>query len=395
MKSIKGPRSALTDFIEEAGIKISAKKEAKIIEEVKTTNLKPKQPKKIKLSKPVELINYKSEQVLAEEETIKSYLDSLNDINLDDQELFKLSRYLSKNRMINDFYFDYLCKNSFNNLIIHDCSKIKDEDFLKIKNLKILELHQCGQLTQNTLNKILENCDRLEVLRITGAYLIENFNIPKNIKILDLSYCSRLKNDFIDFINKNGNLEELRLSYCYGLSKDAKLLINVERLFICETLLTLSFIYNFDILTHLSVKRCPNINSLPKLDKIIYLDVEGIVTLESLELSENVEYLNISYCQNLKNISYPNLKYLNISYINMDNYDNIFNSKSLEVLDCSWNQNLNDELFKKLIENLSLKKFFVFGCFGLTKLSSEYAYKNIDNCEVIGNPSETIFLLEG
>jgi len=397
MKNIKGPKSALTDFIEEHGIKIQHKKEISgAINDIKEIT-KKKRTKRIKICKPLETVNRPDSVLEEEEKRMVSMLSNIENHQFDDESLRKIAIYLSKNRLMNQFYFQFLIERSKDKLSIFDCANIPDSSFLNFKDLKTLELFQCGQLTETTLNAILSNMERLTVLRITGAYLIENFEIPKTLNILDLTNCSRLSDDFICNLNESlTSLDELRLSFCYGLSSMAQLSLSIKHLFICETKLSENFLQNFEDLTSLSVSMCPNINDLPTFRCIKHLDVGGITTLENIKLPETIESLNISYISSFGKFDYPNLKYLNLSHSNLDKDDffKIYSCKALKHLNISWNQIVDDDIFQGLLTDLNLEKLEVFGCFGLTKASAALAYSIKDRCEVVGNPSETIYLLD-
>jgi hypothetical protein len=432
MKNIKGPKSALSDFIKESNIKVGNKrKELDLI--VPKVEIK-KSKKSVKFSKPFEFVNAEipfnaeKDQIYTKflqeieqydlnnslhknqsnESNVSNELDeSLNKIRKNDKKIYdplflnEFAMFLSKNRKMNAFLFNFLVKHSVDKLFIYDCSMIKDFEFVILKDLTSLELYQCGQLSEDSLNCILSQMAGLKTLKITGAFLLENFNIPTTLSVLDVSNCSRLKNQFIENLNSNRSmsLEELRLSFCYGLTDEAVLEIQVSNLFICETRLTERFYSNLTKLKSLSVKRCPKINSIPELnlfEQLEYLDVEGIVTLKALPSSENLLHLNITDCFQIKELYFLNLKYLNLNncQIDQNTVDQILKMKSLKELNVSWNTFVDDGIFSRFVSELNLEMIVVFGCFGLTKRSVDFAYKNKNLIKVIGNPSETKYLLE-
>lgn len=402
MRSVKGPKSALTDFIEENQIKLKNTNSSSLISSKKNEKSHIKRPKKIQYSKPFEAVNFDIIPIKNNEEEMENLLEAIKSGEmsksvLDDQTITKIEVYLGKTRKMNKLFFDFLVNQATDSLRILDCSMIKDSELVIPKRLKRLELYQCGQMKEETLNFIAESMPDLEILKITGAFLIENFTVPKKIRVLDVSNCSRLTDNFISNINNSVvHLDELKLSYCYGFSKNAVLSINVNKLFICETKLSERFIENILEINALSVKRCPNINNIYKFSHLEYLDVEGIVTLEDIPECPNITYLNISYCQNIKIQVLPKIKYLNMSHSNITNEQikAILQCKSLEILDISWNSIVDDKVIDELVENLNLIKLFVFGCFSLTKLSVDLAYKIKDRCLIVGNPAETSYLLD-
>ncbi|ELA42810.1 uncharacterized protein VICG_00125 [Vittaforma corneae ATCC 50505] len=397
MRSIKGPKSALTDFIEESGIKLRSSKDNAVFNlETQVAQVPKRKPKKIQYSKPFEVVNFEIFEAVQAENEIEQMLEDLHSLKVNDSMLRRISVYLCAKRKMSKAYFDFLVKHSKDSLVVFDCSMIADQNFNISTTLKSLELFQCGQLRPLTLNFILKSMQSLEVLRITGAFLIDNFEVPKSIRILDVTNCSRLDDKFIDGINQShGSLEELRLSYCYGFSKEAELLIDIQRLFICETKLSDKFVRCLKDLKQLSVKGCKNVNLLPNLSSVEYLDVEGIVSLTELPVSQNIQHLNISYCSNIENLAFAKLNYLNVSHasLSQSKIKQIYECKSLEILDVSWNTIVDDSVVKELAEKLRLKKLYVFGCFSLTSKSVELAYKLRGQCLIVGNPSETHYLL--
>lgn len=396
MRNIKGPKSALTDFIEEYGIKIKYKKDSHQENNNLETPEKIKKPKKIKHSKPLEIVNQLSIELREEHQIIKNYLEFPNNYKPDDGFLEQVAAYLSKHRMMSRFYFDFLIEKSVEKLYIFDCSNIKDSWYNNFKNLARLELCQCGQLTEATLNSILKSMSNLKSLKITGAYLIENFNVPITIENLDVTNCSRLRNDFIIGLNKSfKSLKELRLSYCYGFSPDVRLSIDLDHLYICETKLSEFFFQDLQHLKSLSVKMCPNINYLPNLSNICYLDVEGITTLNNITLPNTINHLNIAYALGFWKFDYENIFHLNLSHCKLETSDfqKIYQCKKLEYLNISWNPGVNDDIIENLTKLSNLKKIEVFGCFALTKESARVAYIIKARCEILGNPSETEYLL--
>lgn len=397
MRNIKGPKSALTDFIQESNIKVRNTENTKVKIDIPKTILKRK-AKKVKYSKPIELVNFEVLESIENNGFVEQMLQNINTAVLSDDILDSIAKYLSRKRKMSKYYFDVLADKCHRKLTIYDCSMIKDSEFVVPERVEILELFQCGQLTENTLNFILNNMLNLTTLRITGAFLIENFDIPKNLKILDVTHCSRIQDSFIDNINCTlTRLKELRLSYCYGLTRNTKLFIEVESLFICETKLVEEFYSNVKSLKILSIKRCPYINTIPSILEFERLDIEGIVTLTDIPSSDKLLWLNITDCVQIKNINFINLEYLKATNISLNSHqiDQILKMKNLKELDISWNTILDDSILEKILNsNAELEKIFVFGCFSLSKNSVELAYKISKNCKIIGNPSETRYLLE-
>lgn len=395
MKSIKGPRSALTDFIESEGIKITNKR-TKItsVIEIELKRNKKTTPKRIKTEKPTEFLNHKSKEEIELDEKMQNVISEFDIKDLSDETLNEVSEYLSRNRLMNQDWFNKLKDRATNLLSVFDCSMIKSNQFINFNQLRILTLHQCGQITESCINKVLINMKDLKELNLTGGYLLENIDIPKSLTKINLSDCNRLMDIFIDQLNKKfTHLEELRLSRCYRLTPNAHLMVKVDKLFVCGTLISENFIKN-TLIEELSVNMCPNIQSVPIFKKIRYLDINGIVTISDLKLPKTIEHLSISRCSDIRYYFYPNLISLDISHFNVDISDEIFKCKNLKILNVSWNQNFDDSAFKKIIQNLDLSKLYVFGCFSLTIESCRALISSKSACKVIGNPSETIFQMD-
>lgn len=399
MRNIKGPRSALTDFIEENKIRVSRVPKPKVVAEAPRVERPKRRPKTISYAKPIEIVNLETTEAQQQDSELEAMIVNLESLNADDDLLRRISMFLSTKRLMNKSYFDILVKSVTEDLAVFDCSRIKSQEFDIRKNLRSLELFQSGQIKSDTLSLILKPMTRLRVLRVTDAFLLTNFEIPPHIKVLDVSNCSRLGREFIENINHTlTSLDELRLSYCYKLPKDdLELRISVERLYICETKLSDRFIRQLKGLKHLSVKRCPNINQLPDLREIVYLDAEGIISLTSLPKLKDATHLNISYCVNIDSFALSKLRYLNVAHTELTpaRLAEIYKCKDLEVLDVSWNNIIDDSAVRKLVERLNLKRLHVFGCFQLTTKSVELAYSIRSRCLIVGNPSETHYLLNG
>lgn len=405
MASIKGPRSALTDFIEENNLKIDTefvkRRKAEKIEEIK--DKKPVQrTKKIKQSMPVELINLetlnKSPKDLEVEEILS---DHRHFRSLTEEQLVEISSYLSRNRIYSIEYYRFIIQRSSKRLVIYDCSEMKDKDYHIDNKLKCLELYQCGQLTSNTINGILNNQEELEVLKLTGGYLLTDLELPKKLKILDLTHCSRLDDSIIEEINiKCKHLEELRLSYCYKIEGSVNLKIPVKRLYLCETKVREEFILKIPKIQQirsLSVKRCQEINNLPLKFKFLeYLDIEGITEIDNLHLTKHLKVLNCKQCYGL---DLPlllsqsvNLEELNISYLTVDQ-KSLLKMTKLRILDLSWCSSVDDDLIRNILKGMTLEKIFVFGCFNLSPTISETSWKDSESTMILGNPAETKYLI--
>lgn len=409
MVSIKGPRSALTDFIEEHDIKIVKREK---IEEVVVQQEKPaKKRKTIKKLQPSEITNIEKRSKKLEDIVLDSIYDTYKQFEMNDSQLELFSKYLSRERKINNETFRYLIDSCNNKLCIYDCSRIGNDQYYIDKKLDTLELHYCGQLRQDTLNSILRKQNKLKRLVITGAYLLDSFVPPKSVKYLDVSNCSRLSDKFVNQLNKTcKKLDTLKLSYCYGLTEKCKLKIEIENLYICETnlsFLSIKTMKKLYSMKSLSVRKCPNILcedlnddvDIEKFKSLEFLDLEGIATLTDVVFAEKLKYLNLAYCYNINIDSLCNCKdieYLNLSKIDVtkEKLDVIAELKQLKILNISWTEALTDDILENIITSCKyLEKIYVFGCFNLTTRIGELAWSNKCKIEIIGNPAETRYLL--
>ena len=254
MKGIKGPKSALSDFLREEGINVDNAQlfgNRNDLRAILSKTPKTRTSRKPKHEMPVEIVNLKNERSLKNDLILEGIY-----LNLSDHQLNEIAKYLSERRMMNQNYFDILCSKATKSLSVYDCSMISDYSNLFGLKLQKLELYLCGQLKNDVLSSLLASMNDLEVLRITGGYQLTNFTIPGALKILDLTHCSRIEDGFIDQLNtKLNHLDELKLSFCYGLQGRTNLQISIDHLFICETKLNASFFDHLADLKSLGVKK--------------------------------------------------------------------------------------------------------------------------------------------
>lgn len=408
MVSIRGPKSALTDYIEENEIKSKNLIPRKVNIELP---VRIKKHKKTKQKSTIELVNVEKRIAKLQDIAAAHILASLQTFKLTDSQLKLISQHLSRERMMNEFYFQYLVENCEKELYIYDCSMIKNELFVINKKLIVLELHYCGQLSQFMLNSIIRGMNKLKRLVLKGGFLLVDFTLHKSIEYIDISDCSRVKTIFIDRINKTfDRLDVLRLSHCYGLDDTARLKVSVNELYICETSLTYQFfadIPNLYKIKSLSIKKCPNLFmlnnegniALEKFTALEYLDCEGISTIRGLNHKPILKHLNIAYCFNIDFRTVLNnveLTYLDMSRVDpdADTLRSLVALVELKVLKLSWSQSLTDEIMHFILENLKkLELVHVFGCFGLTEGIGQVAWSKKGRLEIIGSPSETLYLL--
>lgn len=448
---IKGPHSALTDFIKEEGIdikklqkiqvKTSEKSEEKIIEIKKRKKIK-KTIKSVEMLNKTDFYDFSNflkvfdYKMIINDEYVKKFkfenkIDkkddrkSLGENNKQKQHfrskedfLDEFCKYLGKNRMIDQNYFDFFVRNSDKKLIIYDCSHIKN---FKIPSEIIhLELYFCGQM-ENT--DFLNNCKNIEILKIIGGFRLKSVKIPPKVRILNLSYCSNLSDDIIEEINKLKFLEELYLNHCYKIL-NSKLKNSVKKLHLDETFVTENFfeeIKNFKKIEELSISKCPNLfsvdyekESIKNIKKVFKfnqkngildmnmfknlksLNIEGISTIKKIKLNNNIQKLNLNYSYGIESLpNFKNLKFLSVSDLdlNKENLRKIIEYKNLEELDISWNRELDDDILELIVKNLNLSQITIFGCFGLTISSAYLVYMNDKKIKIVGHPFETNYLM--
>ena len=402
MASISGPRSALTDFIEEQGIKVRGQKKAaetKVRQKAQRSVVR----KKNRLSRPLEIGKLDTGRNSLEDIVLRKIFSFFHfELSMNDNQLELFSAYLSRNRLMNTQYFNYFLERSKNSLVVHNCSMVEDSNFLVKKKYRRLELHFCGQLTSQRLSCILRSSPDLEVLKITGGFLVKGFKLPKKLSVLDVSYCSNLNDNFIESINTTfAHLEELRLSHCYKLTERCRLRISILKLYVCETGLSDSFFVDIkepSKVRELSISRCPNIKMN---DFLHFSQLELLDTTESLHVSESkiprkCSYLNLEGCTNIKRLpGHKSLQVLNVSRINFSKRElkKITKLDRLKEVNLSWSSAVNDDLVVDMANKLPLKRLYVFGCFKLTSRIGELAWNISTRLKIIGNPAETSFLL--
>ncbi|WUR04039.1 uncharacterized protein VNE69_07108 [Vairimorpha necatrix] len=136
MVSIKGPRSALTDFIDEHGIKINKLKNKP--QEIKKEKAQTKRKiinKTHKKSKPFELASKNNHSKSLQNILIRKILQNVNFYKLEDKHLEMISSFLSTNRSNNTELINIIINKYKEIITIYDCSMIKEEDY-KLKILK-------------------------------------------------------------------------------------------------------------------------------------------------------------------------------------------------------------------------------------------------------------------
>ncbi|EJW03240.1 hypothetical protein EDEG_02408 [Edhazardia aedis USNM 41457] len=128
------------------------------------------------------------------------------------------------------------------------------------------------------------------------------------------------------------------------------------------------------------------------------LNIEGLSTISKIS-NTNIEILNVASCYHfdITTLDKNKITHLNLSKVNLttNQIKYLREFHNLIDLNLSWNSNLTDELFIDLLESLSnIKTVTVFGDFALTKKTAQFAYENRNRLRIIGNPSETGFLLD-
>lgn len=399
MASIRGPRSALTDFIEEHGIKVKSTRKTRARTEKRDPTPRKLRRKTMYTSQPVEIANIEAES--AEDRRMEEICRDPHSHRLSGDELEAFAAYLGRSRQMSPFFFEYIVDAAGDSLVLFDCSMIPDSLFGRISRpLVRLELHLCGQLSSQTLSGILERSPALETLRVTGAYLLDDIELPAGLRVLDLTHCSRLENRIVDRISAQFELlDELRLSFCYGIDEACVLRTAVRRLYLCETRIRTSFLAAMKDIEHveeLSLKRCVNIDGMDvRFTRIRKLDIEGITDIRSLDLPGTIEDLNIAHCYDMRDFCYPSLRSLNVSHIDLTGGElaTIAGLESLETVDVSWCRGVSDETVSALAASGRMRRIDVFGCFELSQASAELAWRLRDSVRIVGNPSETSFLL--
>ncbi|KCZ78018.1 hypothetical protein H311_00964, partial [Anncaliia algerae PRA109] len=191
---------------------------------------------------------------------------------------------------------------------------------------------------------------------------------------------------------KYNKLDKLVLQRCYNL-KESTLKIKVRHLDISDTLVKSNFIQHFKEIEYLNVSNCDITLDTPNLVNLKHLLVENT---QIKVTNTNLISLNVKNNKTFTELNLTNeIEYLNISGLNLCSTElrKIVNYKKLKNLDLSWNENVTDDLIKEIINALFLETLYVFGCFNLTENTGKFAYEIYPKTRIIGNPAETKYLL--
>ncbi|KRH94324.1 hypothetical protein M153_2990008639 [Pseudoloma neurophilia] len=401
---IKGPRSALSQFLEEENIKVVNKEKTQATSPSQPLVVR-KGPKRLKFSHPTEIVNIVDKTSLKDK-----ILDKIHETpcqyNFTDDQLLEYSLYLYKKIDLTQEIFDHLASCAKERLYVYDCSNILNFD--GIKGLKYLHLGYCGQMRNKHMDLLLKNNPDLVSLNLEGAFLLENLNLSKHCNLRDLSVreCSRLTNSFIDHLNTHSKLDLLDISHCFAITKKAQLKIDIKCLKLDRVAVTTRFFKQIDILKieELSISNCPflfkngkNKLKLKKFRSLKKLNIEGISEISKVKI-KNLEKLHAHNCFNIHLSSkYKNLTHLDVSNINLSQsqLNKILKYKKLEYLNLSFSQIVDDQFVLDVLKNSpKIKTIVVFGCFQLTEKLGELAWQIKDSIKIIGNHAETKFLLQ-
>ncbi|ELQ75580.1 hypothetical protein THOM_1443, partial [Trachipleistophora hominis] len=437
--SIRGPRSALSKFLEEENIKVDKTNKIKENDKrassdnvitvdagnndkrglticgrsFKNENNTTRQ-KRIRYSRPIEIVNLRQELTLRTA-VLQKIHENLAVFKLNDEQIVEYSKFLYKNRALTPEIFDCLVNYASKKLVVYDCSMIEKFDICK--NFEHLELHYCGQMKNDDISQILRHAVGLKVLKLTGAFLLEKINLRPYINgerkenmnkliEIDVSHCSRLKDNFIAQVNRYTRIEALNISFCYGITEKSRLKISPRRIVADETRISRKFFKMKDcsLLEELSIANCPvlffkgkNRIDLCKFTRLRKLNIEGISEMEQIGI-DTLEELRAANCFNLSlPLHNDKLRILDISKINYtrDILAKLNRLSRLEYLNISFNENVDDDLIIEYVTTLkNIKTIVVFGCFKLTKELGRLAWLIKNNIKIIGNHAETKYLLE-
>lgn len=202
------------------------------------------------------------------------------------------------------------------------------ENILKYtKNLEVLDLSNCNQLTEGIGKIIKENCPNLNTLILHGVNQISDSTLEelaklKNLRELDLSLCKQITDDGLKFLakGKKNTLGKIILT-CLLKITNAGIKELIEN--------------NLESLVHITVNMMPQktvdgsefIDLIPKCKNLKYLDISGITNLQG------------GYLDQIFMSSFDFLKYLNVSGLAQIKDSHIQGclaySKSLEVIRAS------------------------------------------------------------
>jgi hypothetical protein len=186
------------------------------------------------------------------------------------------------------------------------------EKELKLPNTVMsLDISQCKKLSHSNIQNMISQCPNIKYLNLSRCELERNLELPKSIKSLDLSGCNQLNHDQIQrMIDQCPNLESLNLSGC-KLERNLELPSSIKSLKIS----------NCKQLNHLQIQEmitdCPNLENLDisncqiteftfyksvNFKKLTILSCETLKTLTFLE-GANIDFFNINHCKKLETIN--------------------------------------------------------------------------------------------
>jgi Leucine-rich repeat (LRR) protein len=206
--------------------------------------------------------------------------------------------------------------------IINKCQNLESlnisgrsvEKELKLpKTLTSLDISRCEKLSHSNIQNMISQCPDIKYLNLSGCGLERNLELSKNesIKSLDLTGCNQLNHDQIQrMIGQCPNLESLNLSGC-KLERNLKLPSSIKSL-------NLS---NCKQLNHLQIQemmtQCPNLENLDisncqiteftfyksvNFKNLTILSCETLKTPTFLE-DANIDFFNINHCKQLEKIN--------------------------------------------------------------------------------------------
>jgi hypothetical protein len=280
--------------------------------------------------------------------------------------------------------------------------------FIKNKNIKYLNLSDCTQIKDDSLQLITEHFQSLEALNLFNTQItdagFENIENLKNLKWLYLDSCQNIRGKALELFENLGNLIYLDLALCHQLTNDdlkkiSKLkklkYLNLHGIDNLDDKTLNLIIENLPYLKHLSAAYCENITddgfkNIKKLNKLEKLDIEDcrLLTHKVLDYISEVKGLkglSARYCfiesctederyqalAKLKNLKFlslstlagekglitlashlKNLEALRLNGLEAEELEAIMAFEKLKFLDFGDDQNLNQDILKVLLKAL-------------------------------------------
>nr|XP_028958196.1 protein SUPPRESSOR OF npr1-1, CONSTITUTIVE 1-like isoform X3 [Malus domestica] len=232
-----------------------------------------------------------------------------------EEEFNKLKRFPSKDiqKMLRISY-DGLEQNE-KDIFLDIACFYKGEPVVEVKR----RLASCGRFPKTGIDILINRClisigpswgsksiEMHDMLQEMGKTIVQEMGILVNLQVIDLRGCSNLTE--VPNLSRSLKIVEINLGHCRSL-------VEIP-----------SYFQHLDKLTHLDLGFCYSLKYLPEMPgNIQYLNLEGsgIKELpESVWCNENISYLNLRQCEDLKKLPSSRCKLKNLDLHRCSKFEN-------------------------------------------------------------------------